>query len=427
MNKELFLSLISLGLISFLCVLIETSLNVTFPFLTKFYGIDINTASLLTSMFLLGITILMPLSSYIVYRFNTKLVFIIITLLFTISLLACVVFEIFYILVIARFLQGIAAGIALPLMFNIVILKAPKKYFGFLMGFCVFLVGCAPGLGPVYGGYIMQNASFDYIFLCLIPFIIIAFLIGIFSITNLQNKALARFDFLEYLLIIIFIASLIISIEKLYFLGFLALFAVILSKKSEIFKSALNVSFLSGAFVIFFTMFSLLSFSLLLPNYLINILKLDNFSAGFSMLIGCIISAILAPLSGYLSDRFGSFKLSFSGVIFLVISILLFLNLEKSLYNFSLSYIVYAFGQGLSISALMSHIIKNSTNQTNANAFLNTFQQCSGVVGVMVISKIFNNDYFIGFTNALTLLLVLNSISIFLVLIAFKKYGNKFQ
>ena len=65
MNKNLILSLISLGLISFLSVLIETSLNVTFAYLIQTFNIDINKASLLTSMFLLAITLTMPLSSYL--------------------------------------------------------------------------------------------------------------------------------------------------------------------------------------------------------------------------------------------------------------------------------------------------------------------------------------------------------------------------
>lgn len=427
MTKSLFLSLVPLGIVSFLCILIETALNVTFPYIIRFYGVDISTASLLTSMFLLAITLLMPLSSYIVQRFNTKHIFIFTSALFTIGLLMCVFFELFYVLILARFLQGIAAGLALPLMYNIVIIKAPKHLFGFLMGFCVFLIATAPGFGPIYGGYMMQYAKFSDIFIYLVPLTLIAFFIGVFNIENLQSDIKPKLDFKEYFSIIFMILCLVACIKNQIFLIPLAFIFFILYKiKSPIMKEALNVSFLSATFVVFFFQFQALSYSLLLPNYLIHILDFKDFDAGKSMLAGCIVAALLAPFSGYLSDRFKAFKLVMSGISFMVIAAFMFLKLEKGLFNFTISYLVFSLGQGLSISVIIAHAIKVSVHKTNANAFLNTIQQYFGVLGVMVVSMIFNDNYLIGFDNAIKLLLTLTLISLVLVFVSFRhsKYTN---
>lgn len=421
MNKKLILSLISLGLISFLCVLIETSLNVTFPFLIKEHNININTASLLTSMFLLAITLLMPLSSFIIYKFNTKIIFNLIITLFLISLIACIATNNFYILLIARIIQGIVAGIALPLMFNIVIIKAPKNSFGFLMGFCIFLIACAPGLGPIYGGFMMKFHNFNSIFIYLIPFVIISFIIGVFSIDNLQCQSKVKFNILEYIFILLIIVSLILSIKnQIYLILFIILLTISIKMKNQLIMCITNINYTSGAFVIFFIQFMALSFSLILPNYLINILNLDNYNAGKTMLIGCIIAAILAPVSGKISDKHNPFIISTIGVFIIIISNILFLLLDKNLLNFSISYTIFSIGQGLCASPIISHIIKISTNKTNANAFFNTFQQCFGMFGVMISSLIFNNNYILGFNHVITLLIILSVISLILTLISFK-------
>lgn len=421
MSKRLILSLISLGLISFLCVLIETSLNVTFDFLIQKHNINLHTASFLTSMFLLAITLLMPISSFLVYKFNTKNMFVFIILLFLLSLLICIFTENFYILIFARIIQGIVTGIALPLMFNIVILKANKNSFGFLMGFCVFLIACAPGLGPLYGGFMMEFKTFKDIFIYLIPIVILSFILGIFSIENLQNTKKAKFNLKEYIFILAIIFSLLLSVKNILFVILVLILLYLLPKtKSLIMQSMTNINFISGAFVIFFIQFSALSLSLILPNFLIDILNLDNFNAGKTMLLGCICAAILAPISGKISDRKNPFIISIIGVAILIIANLLFIYLEKKLLNFSISYLVFSIGQGMCISPIMSHIIKISSHKTEANAFLNTFQQYFGAFGVLISSLVFNNNYIIGFNNVIYILTILSLISFVLVIISFK-------
>lgn len=422
MNKNLILSLISLGLISFLSVLIETSLNVTFAYLIQTFNIDINKASLLTSMFLLAITLTMPLSSYLVNQINTKKLFIFTNLLFLISLIICSSAGEFYILVFARFLQGIAAGIALPLMFNMVIFKASEKYFGFLMGFCIFLVATAPGFGPIYGGFIMKYFQFKDIFIFLIPFLVFAFVLGIKNIPNLGTKY--KLDLKEYILIVLLVISVAISIKYIYIL-FFSILIIFMLNKSKIIASAKNLQFFSSTLIVFLMQFFALSYSLILPNYLIMNKNYDNFEASKVMLLGSLIAAILSPISGYLSDKFGSFKLSLLGIFIIIIANILLLNIEeKTLLNLSICYLIYAFAQGLSMSALISYSIKISKDKTNANNYINTFQQSFGSYAVMIISIIFNNNYEIGFLNSIKLILFLAFLQLILIYFAFRKKSS---
>ena len=51
----------------------------------------------------------------------------------------------------ARILQGAGTGIALPLMFNIILEQSPKSKIGMLMGVGGMVVAVAPALGPTCG------------------------------------------------------------------------------------------------------------------------------------------------------------------------------------------------------------------------------------------------------------------------------------
>ncbi|ALT47858.1 transporter [Lactobacillus delbrueckii subsp. bulgaricus] len=58
----------------------------------------------------------------------------------------------FVILLLGRAIQGLGTGIALPLMFNIILEQVPADKIGLMMGFGNLITGVAPALGPTFGG-----------------------------------------------------------------------------------------------------------------------------------------------------------------------------------------------------------------------------------------------------------------------------------
>lgn len=423
-DSKLILSLFSLGLVSFLSILLETALNVTFSYLIQTYGINLAQASYLTSIFLLALTLMAPLSSFLFKRFNTKILFCAINILFIMGLIICIFGHKFYMLIFARFLQGIAAGISIPLMFNMIIIYSPKRYFGLLMGFCIFLIANAPGLGPLFGGFMMSFYQFEYIFIAVIPFVIFAFLLGIVNIKDSRHLTHVQFSYIEYFLIVMVILLFAMSFKHWQFVILLLPIIIILYKfsKGTVINLEIlnNFKFLSGSCVIFFVQFCALSYSLILPNYLVSVLLLDSFQAGKVMLFGSLISACISVISGFLSDKFNPFNLSIFGIFVIVFSTFLFLILDKNLCNFSICYSIFAFGQGFCMAPTVSHIIKITTHKTDANAFINTFQQVFGMLGVVVCSEIFSQNFIYGYTNCIILLLILSIISVFCTFFTFK-------
>jgi len=131
--KQLF-AILAAGLFSFCGVLIETATNITFPTLMNEFHISTSLVQWMTTGNLLMMGIMIPISSYLKRRFQTKKLFLTAGFLFSIGLIVDVFAQQFTLLLIGRFIQGAGVGIALPMMYNIILEESPKRFLGLMMG-----------------------------------------------------------------------------------------------------------------------------------------------------------------------------------------------------------------------------------------------------------------------------------------------------
>ncbi|MSE21405.1 MFS transporter, partial [Lactobacillus parabuchneri] len=154
-STKLYLSIVATGLMAFCGVLIETAMNVTFPTLMKQFNVDTATIQWLTTGYLLVVSIIIPISGILKRRFTTMQLFITASTFFIVGLLICTITNQFDVLLVGRIIQGLGTGIALPLMFNIILEQAPFEKIGLLMGIGTLVTAIAPALGPSYGGLLI--------------------------------------------------------------------------------------------------------------------------------------------------------------------------------------------------------------------------------------------------------------------------------
>lgn len=133
-NVRLFPAVLATGIMSFAGVLIETAMNVTFPTLTKEFGVSTGTVQWVTTIYLLVISIMVPLSNYLLKTYSLRRLFIVANLFFLIGLAIDVYSPSFSILLLGRLFQGASTGIALPLMFHIILNFTPLEKRGTMMG-----------------------------------------------------------------------------------------------------------------------------------------------------------------------------------------------------------------------------------------------------------------------------------------------------
>lgn len=133
-DLKLILAVVAAGLLSFCGVVVETAMNITFPVLMREFSINTATVQWMTTAYLLVVSIIVPISSFLKRRFKTKTLFIAANLLFIAGLVIDASATVFPILVLGRIVQGLGTGIALPLMFNIILDWTPADKRGTLMG-----------------------------------------------------------------------------------------------------------------------------------------------------------------------------------------------------------------------------------------------------------------------------------------------------
>ena len=181
-SKKVYAVISATGLMSFSGVLVETAMNVTFPTLMKQFGLATNTVQWMTSIYLLVISVIVPLSAALKSSFKTKQLFVTANLLFFAGLLLDALAPNFAILLLGRAIQGLGTGIALPLMFNIILEQVPADKIGLMMGFGNLITGVAPALGPTFGGLVINNLGWRYVFFFLMPLIILSLFLGLYGI-----------------------------------------------------------------------------------------------------------------------------------------------------------------------------------------------------------------------------------------------------
>lgn len=181
-------SILAAGLLSFIGILVETSMTVTFPTLMRTMHVSLATVQWLTTAYLLLVTIVMSSTAFVLKRFTFRRLFFFADLMSLAGTITAMVAPNFALLLAGRMLQAVATGIATPLMFQLVFTRIPFKQIGLWTGLASVIVSLAPALGPTYGGILTSLWSWRAIFIGILPVLVAATLLGAYG---LHGAALA--------------------------------------------------------------------------------------------------------------------------------------------------------------------------------------------------------------------------------------------
>ncbi|WP_369833478.1 MFS transporter [Companilactobacillus pabuli] len=405
------LSILAVGLLSFTGILIETSMNVTFPTLTKELNVSLGTVQWLTTGYLLLTTIVMSTTAYVLKKFNPLKIFIFAATLCLVGSLICFMAPNFPVLMAGRLLQAVETGLSTPLMFNLIFEEIPPTKLGLYTGLAGVVISLAPALGPTYGGIINRLWTWREIFVGVLPLIIILFVIGWFTI---RGKAYGTegisFDYLSVVGLAIIFSVILFTFDQAGSHGWLSsrfLLWVIISaiivvifarynKKSQ--RQLIDFSILKlpvlrlRLFGYFSLQFINIGLSFVLPIFAQTALKLDSAQAGLMLLPGSLMGAIVGPIAGHLYDKKGgTFPLMISGILLTSGSLLFWFQSEKlTLLSITLIYIVvrlgFNFGFGPSLSDGSMQV--QGRKKSDQNSLFSMMQQYAGSLGTNVLSVV---------------------------------------
>lgn len=405
---KVFAAIVATGLMSFCGVIVETSMNIAFPTLMREFGVPTNVISWMTSIYLLAISIIVPISAILKSSYKTKNLFLTANVLFLLGLIVDAIAPSFVFLLLGRVIQGIATGIALPLMFNIILEQVPKSKIGTMMGVGNLITGAAPALGPTFGGIIINNLGWRWVFYLLIPFIIISLLLGLWGIQQKSELVKQKIDVPSFLLIAIFFSGAIYGFSNLSSgnileivlpLIFVVIAAILLVRRTKSLEHPLlkldllkNKYFAATVLGFFLIQMISLGNAFLLPNYIQLTNNSTAMTAGLLVLPAGAVGAIMGPIGGNLLDKHGARNVTLAGFYLMISELAIFAIFSRNMSNIfiMLVYILYMGGMGMILGNVMTYALSRIDKKwvTQGNAILSTVQQFAGAVGTSVTSAI---------------------------------------
>lgn len=260
-------------------------------------------------------------------------------ILFTVGSLLCSISGTLPLLIGARVVQGLGSAAALANNQGIITESFPPDERGKALGFVSTFVALGSMTGPTLGGMILTVLPWTYIFLINIPVGVLSFLIGLRTLPNKKPAKPGRLDAKGSVLLLLSIlllfgsftllqngVSLPIIIGIIAGAVFLALFIMVEKRMDDplvpigIFK---NKMFSLNLFTILTAFVAIGANNIIMPFYLQDARQFSPGMAGLLMTVIPLITAVMGPISGTMSDHIGSELPTMIGLIFTTIGLAL--------------------------------------------------------------------------------------------------------
>jgi len=191
--------LVSLAI--FMQMLDSTIVNTALPAMARSLGESPLQMQSVVFSYALAVATFIPASGWIADRFGTRRTFLAAIVLFTLGSLACALSPTLQWLVASRVLQGIGGAMLLPVGRLAVMRSVPREQFLSAMSFIAIPALIGPLLGPTLGGWLVEVASWHWIFLINLPIGIIGFIAALKIMPDHYGQRNQRFDLPGYLML----------------------------------------------------------------------------------------------------------------------------------------------------------------------------------------------------------------------------------
>lgn len=185
---------------AFIAILNQTVLSSALPKLMEDFQITAGTAKWVTTIYLLVNGIMVPVTAFLIDRYPTRKLFIVSLLSFIAGTVLTGSAPNFGLLIIGRILQAIGAGVQLPLVAVIPMIIFPVEKRGTAMGMTGIVMSCAPAVGPVVAGWIIDAFGWRMMFWSILPLAVILLVVSFIFLTNVGELKHPHLDIFSVVL-----------------------------------------------------------------------------------------------------------------------------------------------------------------------------------------------------------------------------------
>jgi len=399
---------------TFMAVLDSTIVNVALPKIMTSFGVGIDKIEWVSTAYMLAMEVMLPTSGWMADKFGYKRMYFLGLVLFTLGSLLCGMSGNEDMLIISRVIQGFGAGAIQPLGMAIISREFPPKQRGLALGFWAIAAAASVSFGPLIGGYLVDNFSWQLIFDVNVPIGIIGMAATLIIQSEYKSKKVRKFDLVGFISAVIFLPLLLYALSQgnaatnsdgwgaPYILVCLAIsfimMVVFITAEFTVDEPLLDLRLLSdrnfGICSLIMLMFSIGMFgsTFLLPLYLQNSLGYTALQAGAVFLPVGIIQGTMSPISGFLGNKINPKWMIITGVGLLAFSF--YLNSSFSFLTERPYIMMGLYIRGFALGIIFTPLSTLSLSQiprekmAQASGVTNTIRQIGGSLGVAILTTV---------------------------------------
>ena len=399
---------------TFMAVLDATIVNVALPKIMASFGIDVDKAEWILTAYLLVFAVMLPTSGWVADHFGYKRTYFMALLLFTFGSFLCGLAWNENALIISRIIQAMGAGFLMPVGMAIVTREFPPEQRGIALGFWSIAAAASVSLGPLIGGYLVDNIGWNAIFDVNVP----VGLVGLFATLVIQREfrteSTRSFDIVGFISSAVFLIALLLALSdgnaswntggwtspfivSCFFISGIALVVFLtteLTIEHPLIELRLLKDFNFGVTngILFIFGLGMFGSTFLLPLYLQNSLGYTALQAGAVFLPMGILQAVTAPIAGILSDKINPKIPAAIGLFMLALS--LFLNSGLSLFTEHYQIMLPLYIRGLAMGMVFTPLSTLALSEiprhkiAQASGLFNVLRQLGGSFGVALMGAL---------------------------------------
>ena len=358
----------------------------------------------------LALATVIPMTGWAADRYGTKRLYLTALALFTGGSVLCAAATSIDMLILFRVIQGLGGGMLMPLGMTIMTRAAGPARMGRLMAILGVPMLLGPILGPILGGWLIDNASWHWIFLINAPIGVISFVYALVVLPSDTPEPSESFDFLGMLLLSPGLALFLFGVSSLpekegditaarvwvsMLAGVLLMLAFVwhafrpehplldlrLYKNRNLTVSSVTMFLFAGAFF---------GGLLLVPTYFQQIRGESTMAAGLLIAPQGIGAMITMPIAGALVDKIPVGRIVPVGLSLIVMAMFGLTQIEADTsYTLLIGLLfVMGLGMGATMMPLFTTALRTLTHHEVArgSTLLNITQQIASSVGVAIIS-----------------------------------------
>jgi EmrB/QacA subfamily drug resistance transporter len=392
-----------------------TVVNVALPtFQTVFasspdHPLQYSTVAWTVTAYTLALATVIPLTGWAADRFGTKRLYMLAVVLFTGGSALCAAATSIGMLISFRALQGLGGGMLMPLGMTILTRAAGPRRMGRLMAILGVPMLLGPILGPILGGWLIENASWHWVFLINVPIGLVAVSYAGLALPKDSVTPSESLDALGVVLMSPGLALFLYGVSSIPGAGTMSSPKVYLPMGAGVLLMAFfvwhsfrpahplldlrlfrNRNLRSATITMFLFGAAFFGGLLLVPTYFQQVRGESTLHAGLLVAPQGLGAMLTMPIAGMLSDRLPVGRIVPVGILVITGAVFSLTRITSttSYTVLIVTLFVMGLGMGATMMPLMTSAVKTLTSHEVArgSTLLNIVQQVASSVGVAFMS-----------------------------------------